>query len=180
MTRLTDYTTYADAHRHFSSAALWSLFDGDRESLNIAHECIDRYAGSGRVAVRVAHADGHDEILSFHDLAEWSSRFAHWLTSRGVGRGDRVAIMLEPSLAFYAALFGAIKRGAIAVPLFTLFGPDGIRLRVEDCAPKLLLTNAEKADTARGFPGVDVVVADDALLAEIARHPARFTVESAP
>src|SRR5437899_2742035 len=114
MTRLTGYTTYADAHRYFSSAALWSLFDGDRESLNISHECIDRYAGSGRVAVRVAHADGHDEILSFHDLAEWSSRFAHWLTSRGVGRGDRVAIMLEPSLAFYAALFGAIKRGAIA------------------------------------------------------------------
>ena len=30
MTRLTDYTTYADAHRHFSSSALWSLFDGDR------------------------------------------------------------------------------------------------------------------------------------------------------
>src|SRR5947208_3857858 len=180
MTRLTDYTTYADAHRHVSSAALWSLFDGDRESLNIAHECIDRYAGSGRVAVRVAYADGHDEILSFHDLAEWSSRFAHWLTSRGVGRGDRVAIMLEPSLAFYAALFGAIKRGAIAVPLFTLFGPDGVRLRVEDCTPRLLLTNAEKADTARGIPGVDVVVADDVLLAEVARHRAGWAVKTAP
>jgi len=115
MSRLTDYTTYADAHRHFSSAGLWSLFDGDRESLNIAHECIDRYAGSGRVAVRVAHADGRDEVLSFRDLSQWSSRFAHWLASRGVARGDRVAIMLEPSLAFYAALFGAIKRGAIAV-----------------------------------------------------------------
>jgi acetyl-CoA synthetase len=180
MTRLTDYTTYADAHRHFSSAALWSLFDGDRESLNIAHECIDRYAGSGRVAVRVAHADGHDEILSFHDLAEWSSRFAHWLTSRGVGRGDRVAIMLEPSLAFYAALFGAIKRGAIAVPLFTLFGPDGIRLRVEDCAPKLLLTNAEKADTARALDGLDVVVADDQLMTALAAQPSGYETRSAP
>src|SRR5437016_6050655 len=180
MTRLTGYTTYADAHRYFSSAALWSLFDGDRESLNISHECIDRYAGSGRVAVRVAHADGHDEILSFHDLAEWSSHFAHWLTSRGVGRGDRVAIMLEPSLAFYAALFGAIKRGAIAVPLFTLFGPDGIRLRVEDCAPKLLLTNAEKADTARALDGLDVVVADDQLMTALAAQPSGYETRSAP
>ena len=63
--------------------------------------------------------------------------------------------------AFYAALFGAIKRGAIAVPLFTLFGPDGIKLRVDDCTPKLLLTNAEKAETARALTGLDVVVADD-------------------
>src|SRR5262252_5883547 len=180
MARLTDYTTYSDAHHRFSSAALWSLFDGTRESLNIAHECIDRHADSGRVAVRVAHADGRDEILTFRDLAEWSSRFAHWLAARGVGRGDRVAIMLEPSLAFYAALFGAIKRGAIAVPLFTLFGPDGIRLRVEDCAPKLLLTNAEKAATAHAVAGLQVVVADDALMALIAEQPARYDARSAP
>ncbi len=180
MARLTEYTSYADAHRHFSSAALWELFDGDRRALNIAHECVDRWADTGHVAVRVAHADGRDEALTFAELSAWSSRFAHWLAARGVAPGDRVAIMLDPSLAFYAGLFGAIKRGAIAVPLFTLFGPDGVRLRVEDCTPRLLLTNAEKADTARGFAGVDLVVADDALLAEIARHPARWTVDSAP
>ena len=117
MATLTDYTTYAEAHRHFTGAALWELFDGDRASLNIAHECVDRHAAAGRVAVRVAHADGHDEVVSFAELSSFSSRFAHWLAARGVTRGDRVAIMLEPSLAFYAALFGTIKRGAIAVPL---------------------------------------------------------------
>jgi acetyl-CoA synthetase len=179
MMRLTDYTAYADAHRHFQSAALWSLFDGGRESLNIAVECLDRHAGSGRVAVRVAHADGRDEMLGFRDLSEWSARFAHWLAARGVAPGDRVAIMLEPSLAFYAALFGAIKRGAIAVPLFTLFGPDGVRLRVEDCTPRLLLTNAEKADTARAIAGLEVVVADDAFVSTLAALPARYEVRSA-
>jgi acetyl-CoA synthetase len=178
--RLTDYTTYADAHRHFSSSALWSLFDGDRTSLNIAVECLDRHAETGGVAVRVAHADGHDEALSFGDLSDWSSRVAHWLAARGVAAGDRVAIMLEPSLVFYAALFGAIKRGAIAVPLFTLFGPDGIRLRVEDCTAKLLLTNAEKADTARAVAGLDVVVADDVLMTSLAALPTRFEARSAP
>src|SRR5262245_28783310 len=160
MASLTDYTSYADAQRHLSPAALWALFDGDRESLNIAHECIDRHAASGRPAVRVAHADGSDESLTFGDIAEWSSRFAHWLAPR-----DRVAIMLEPSLTFYAAVFGAIKRGAIAVPLFTLFGPDGVRMRVDDCTPRVLVTSAEKAETARTIPGLDVVIADDALLA---------------
>ena len=98
--------------------------------------------------MRIAHADGRDEAISFRDIAEWSSRFAHWLAAQGVAPGDRVAIMLEPSLAFYAALFGAMKRGAVAVPLFTLFGPDGVRLRVEDCTPRLLLTTPEKAAIA--------------------------------
>ena len=77
--------------------------------------------------------------------------------------GDRVAVMLEPSRAFYVAMFGAIKYGAIAVPLFTLFGPDGIRLRVQDCAPRMLITNAEKAPLAQGLGHVQVVVANDAI-----------------
>ena len=177
---LTDYTTYADAHRQFSGAALWELFDGDRESLNIAHECVDRHAATGRVAVRVAHADGRDETITFAELSEWSARFAHWLAARGVERGDRVAIMLEPSLAFYAALFGAIKRGAIAVPLFTLFGPEGVRLRVADCTPRMLITNPDKSQTARAGGDVEVVVADETLLASLQTYPAEYETRSTP
>jgi len=178
MARLTDYTSYADAHRHFSSAALWELFDGDRQAFNLAHECVDRHVAPGRVAVRVAHAAGRDETITFAELSASSSRFAHWLEARGVVAGDRVAIMLEPSLAFYAALFGAIKMGAIAVPLFTLFGPDGVRLRVEDCRPRLLVTNSEKVETARAISGLDVRVADDGLMAELAVYPSHYAVRT--
>ena len=148
MAPLTDYTSYADAQRDFASARLWDLFDGDRERLNIAHECIDRHATDPhRIAIRIAHADGRDEAISFRTIAEQSSRYAHWLAEQGIARGDRVAIMLEPSLAFYAALFGTMKLGAIAVPLFTLFGPDGVRSRVDDCTPRLLLTTPDKAQS---------------------------------
>ena len=73
--------------------ALWELFDGDREHLNIAHECITRHAdGSGRTAVRIAHADGADEILSFDTIAAGSARFAHWLDAErhSAGRPHRL------------------------------------------------------------------------------------------
>src|SRR5262247_96095 len=140
MAALTDHITYADAQRLCSPARLWDLFDGDRERLNIGHECVDRHPVE-RTAVRVVHAEGRDEAITFGALAAWSSRFAHYLAERGVDAGDRVGIMLEPSLPFYAALFGAVKRGAIAVPLFTLFGEDGVRLRVDDCTPRLMVTN---------------------------------------
>ena len=172
MPRLTEYTRFADAQRHADSAALWELFDGDRDSFNIAHECIVRHAvGSGRTAVRIAHSDGTDTFLTFDEIAAGSARFAHWLEENGIRRGDRIAFMLEPSLPFYTSLFGAMMMGAISVPLFTLFGPDGLRLRVDDCKPKLLITNAEKAEIARQIEGLRVVVADAALLNDTARFP---------
>ena len=52
-----------------STAGLWDLFDGDRDRLNIAHECVDRYASGDRIALRVAHADGTDETIRFAELA---------------------------------------------------------------------------------------------------------------
>lgn len=179
MPKLTDYSTYADAQRHFSMAGLWELFDGDTGALNITHECIDRYADDpNRVAVRIAHADGRDEALTFRALADASSRFAHELRARGVVPGDRVAIMLEPSFAFYAALFGTMKSGAVAVTLFTAFGPDGVRLRVDDCAPALFFTNVEKAAELAGALDVPIVIADDAFLRGLDRHPVAFRTET--
>ncbi|WP_416896424.1 MAG: acyl-CoA synthetase [Minwuia sp.] len=171
MGRLTGYTSWADALSQFSTAELWDLFDGDRDRLNIAHECIDRHAGDpDRIAVRIAHEDGRDEFLSFDDLAAWSSRFANWLTARGVEPGDRVAVMLEPSLGFYAGMFGCMKAGAVAVPMFTLFGPEGARLRLDDSAPKLLLTSREKADALGAIDGIETVVPDDAFLDRLAGY----------
>jgi acetyl-CoA synthetase len=175
MPKLTDYTSYADAQAHAKSGALWELFDGDREFLNIAHECMSRHAdGSGRTAVRIAHADGTDEILSFDAIAAASAQFAHWLVENGIKPGDRIAFMLEPSLPFYTSLFGAMMMGAISVPLFTLFGLDGLRLRVDDCKPSLLITNAEKADIAHQVEGLRVIVADKGLLADISHYPTKF------
>jgi acetyl-CoA synthetase len=172
--KLTDYTSYADAKAHYASDALWDLFDGTRERLNIAHECVDRHAGSGRTALQIALADGTNEIISFDDLSRRSSQVAHYLSQAGVGHGDRVAVMLEPSLPFYATMFGIMKTGAVAVPMFTLFGPDGIRLRVDDCKPKLLFTNLEKAADAKDAGGAEVVIADDVFLKKIDDLPSTF------
>jgi acetyl-CoA synthetase len=178
MPKLTDFSTYADAQRHFSGEALWDLFDGDRDSLNITHECIDRWAGD-RVAIRIAYADGSDESLTFTALSVWAARFAHWLNASGVQAGERVAIMLEPSLPHYAALFGAMKQGAVAVPLFTLFGPDGVRLRVDDCQPSLLLTTAAKAHDIGTLPATRVVVPDERFMRDLQRFESVFEPKTA-
>jgi acetyl-CoA synthetase len=179
MVKLTDYTCYADALAHFSHDALWALFDGDRTHLNIAHECIDRHSTDpARIAVRIAHHDGRDMFITFAAISHWSARFAHYLQSRGVIRGDRIAVMLEPSLAFYASLFGCMKHGAVAVPMFTLFGPEGVRLRLDDCRPKLLVTSQDKGDELGAMDGVAVVVPDEKFFEQLERFPDRYDWET--
>lgn len=174
MGKLTDYISYADAQAHCSTQGLWELFDGNRERMNIAHECIDRHADGERTAIILVRAVGGDQQLSFRQIAADSSRFAHQLVERGIRPGDRVAVMLEPSREFYVAMFGAMKMGAIAVPLFTLFGPDGIRLRVQDCEPRLLVTNAEKASLVPALGGLQLMVADEGFIAALAPYPSHY------
>jgi acetyl-CoA synthetase len=86
--------------------------------------------------------------------------------------------MLPPSLLNYACIFGAILQGAIAVPLFTLFGPDALRLRVDDCNPVILVTDAENAETVRAVEGPRILLADDNLVAELEDCSAEFMPQS--
>jgi len=178
MKKLTEYTSYADAQKYFSSEKLWELFDGDKERLNITHECVDRYANTDQTALIVVRAEGPDEIISYRTLSERSSQVAHFLVSRQVKAGDRVAVMLEPSLAFYACVYGIMKMGAIAVPLFTLFGPDGLQLRIQDCAPAMLFTNTEKIGIVDAETHKLTHLADDAFIASLNQYPTSFEAQT--
>ena len=175
---ILDVRRWPDVRETFSWDALWPLFDGDRARLNLAHECVDRHAGNG-VALRLASADGRFLEHSFAELTAWSSRFANLLESDGIGAGERVAIMLEPSLAFYGALFGAVKRGAVAVPLFTLFGPDGVALRVDDCRPRLLVVERDAERWQAALPGVRVVALDARFAARLHEQSPHYTPRTA-
>ena len=148
MPLITEYTTFEDAQKYCSKEKLWELFDGIRESINIAHECVDRHPRE-QIAVQIAIAEGSSESITFGELSDWSGRYANYIRSRGIRPSERVALMVEPSLPFYVALYGAMKAGCVAVPLFTLFGPDGLRMRVGDCHPKLLLLAPERMDWSR-------------------------------
>jgi acetyl-CoA synthetase len=140
---ILDYKTYQEAKEKFKWSEVWDLFDGTRDNFNIAHECIDRHVGKG-TAVRIKFDDGHTEKYSFDEISVKSSQFANALIKLGIKKGDRVAVMLDPSLEFYVTLFGTLKRGAIAVPFYPQFGPEAIEYRLKDSQPKLMVTTEDK------------------------------------
>ena len=138
-----------------------------------------RQRNGGGTAVSIKFADGRSEHHSFAELSRLTGCFANWLVKRGVGEGERVAVILEPSLGFYVGLFGAVKRGAIGVPLFTLFGPEGLALRINDCKPKLILTHNDPAEMAAQFPDTQVVRVNNAFWAELEKESASFECDTA-
>ena len=179
MRMLTDITRYDESQKYYSKEKLWELFDGNRARLNIAHECIDRHPGE-RTAVHIIDGDGvlGDQSFSFTELREWSNRFANYLVSHGMADNDRVAIMLEPSLIFYAALFGAMKANCVAVPLFTLFGPEGIRLRLDDCSPRFFIAEQQHIQAAGSRADCVFEVANERFQDKLASFSNEFSWQS--
>ncbi len=102
--------------------------------LNIAHEAVSRHVvegRGGRIALRHLGRDGAVSAVTFAMLDEAVSRFANVLESLGVARGEAVFSLSGRVPAFYSAALGTLRRGAIFCPLFSAFGPEPIRARLE-------------------------------------------------
>lgn len=80
-------------------------------------------------------------VLTYAGLDELSDRIAGALCSRGVGRGDAVALYLDRSADSIAALFGILKAGCAYVPLDTTAPAARIRYQVSDARAVAAITD---------------------------------------
>ena len=65
--------------------------------------------------------------ITWHVFDEKANRFAQLLLSRGIHKGDKVAILLMNCLEWLPIYFGILKTGALAVPLNFRYAPDEIQ-----------------------------------------------------
>ncbi len=111
--------------------------------LNIAWEAVDRHAAGGhssRVALRFLSGGKVSRELTYEALRLQTNRFCNVLRGLGVGKGDRVFIDCERVPALYIAMLGAFKNGSVVSPMFSAFGPDPIRMRVNAGGGCVLVT----------------------------------------
>ena len=111
--------------------------------LNVAANCVDRHAASGRrnkAAIIWEGEPGDSKVFTFGMLEKEVNRFANGLKSLGVGRGDRVAIYLGmvPELAI--AMLACAKIGAPHSVVFGGFSAESLRERINDAKAKVLIT----------------------------------------
>ena len=111
--------------------------------------------------------------ITYGSLDCLANRFANVLRESGVQCGDRVVIALENSIEFVAGYFGAMKAGAVVVPLPQ--GPRSDRLAgaILDSAPHACIVNAATASDTAAFAGVPSVFVDYGRR-EPRFRPARF------
>jgi acetyl-CoA synthetase len=112
---------------------------------NIGVDVCDRWAeiDPSRTAIFNLGADGAVEEVSYGALREASNRLANALAARGIGRGDRIALLLAQGPAVAVSHIAIYKLGAIALPLAMLFGVDAIAYRLQDSGARALITNAQ-------------------------------------
>jgi len=111
--------------------------------LNIAHEAVDRHAAgsrAGHVALRWLGAAGARREITYLDLSRLSNRFASLLRGLGVAKGDVVFVLCGRIPELYAAVLGGLKCGAAVSPLFSAFGPEPLKTRINLGRGKVLVT----------------------------------------
>ncbi|KPL54006.1 AMP-dependent synthetase [Prosthecomicrobium hirschii] len=152
-------STYEETYRDFR----WAI----PSDYNIARDACDRWAEAdpGRLALLHRRPDGSTDRWSYHRLSLASNRFANVLRHYGIGRGDRVAILLPQCPETAIAHLGTYKIAGIALPLAALFGVEALVYRLRNAGAKAIVTNAaglaKLAEIRAELPDLRLVLAAD-------------------
>jgi acetyl-CoA synthetase len=138
---------YAEMRRTFSWDAIRTELLGTATDLNIAQLAVDRHATgnrASRVALRwLSKTAGQVRNITFGELASQTNRFANVLRKLGIGKGDRVFGLTGRIPELYTAALGTLKNGSVFCPLFSAFGPEPIRQRLEIGDARVLVTTEQ-------------------------------------
>jgi acetyl-CoA synthetase len=151
-------SSYEDVYRRFR----WQI----PHRYNIGHDVCDRHADDpNRRALIYEDAAGQVQEYSFVEIRRRSNRLANALAAQGLTRGDRIGILLPQTPETTIAHVATYKMGAIAVPLFTLFGADALEYRLAHSGARALITDREnlaKIEQIRDrLPDLAVIVGTD-------------------
>jgi acetyl-CoA synthetase len=119
----------------------FTYFDGGQ--MNVADNCVDRWAEDPATADKTAviweGEPGDVRTVSYAELADEVGRLAGALASLGVAKGDVVAIYMPNAIEAFTAVHACNRIGAIYTILFSGFGPDAVRSRLEASRAKAVI-----------------------------------------
>jgi acetyl-CoA synthetase len=137
---------YAHARHDFSWQRARTELSGlpGGAGLNICHEAVDRHAAhrawADVTALRWLDRAAGVRNISYRELSEATSRFANVLAGLGVEPGERVFTLLGRVPELYVAVLGTLKARCVLSPLFSAFGPEPVRERMELGEAAVLVT----------------------------------------
>jgi len=113
--------------------------------LNVSYNCLDRHVKNGlknSAAIIFQGEDDNDvKVYTYGQLLYEVEKFANVLKSRGVKKGDRVAVYLPMIPELPITLLACARIGAVHSVVFAGFSSEAIYNRVADCGPKAIVTS---------------------------------------
>lgn len=137
---------------------------------NLCFNAIDRHLDDRsrqNAIVYVSTETNKEQVISYQELYEEVNRFAALLKRKKVGKGDRVLIYMPMIPEAVYAMLACVRIGAIHSVVFGGFASASLAQRVDDCAPKVMVTADAGMRGGRIIPYKGLV--DDAL--ELAKTP---------
>ncbi len=109
---------------------------------NIGVDCCDKWADQRyRLALIYEDDKGQVQKYTFWELKQLSNRLSNALQACGLQPGDRVGILLPQCPETALSHLAIYKTGGIALPLFTLFGPEALEYRLGNSGARAVITD---------------------------------------
>jgi amino acid adenylation domain-containing protein len=99
-------------------------------------------ASAGRFPERTAVVDPDGTGISYRELNARADRIGAFLSAQGLGRGDRVALLMPKSSATLIAILGIMKAGAAYVPIDWTAPANRVQTIIADCQTRAVFVDA--------------------------------------
>jgi acetyl-CoA synthetase len=124
------------------------------ERFNWAIDWFDAIArGNDQTALWIVEEDGAEQRVTFAQMAARSDQVAVWLADLGVGKGNRVLLMLGNQVELWETMLAVCKLGAVIMPTTAALGPADLRDRVDRGAARVVVANRADAAKFEEVPG---------------------------
>lgn len=143
-------------------------YDADLDRDELLHEIFETTA---RHFPQKTAVESGSTTVTYHELDRRANQLAHYLRDIGIGREDKVALLLPKTEFVYVAMLGVLKAGAAYVPLDPAYPPDRVGFILEDCAARLCITDAALLEALGQEVGETPVLLTDRDGPELAGRP---------
>lgn len=115
------------------------------DNFNFGYDVVDAWAEQEpeRVALTWTNSHGMERTFTFSDMKRETDRTASFFSSLGIGRGDRVMLVLKRRWQFWFSIIALHKLGATAIPATHLLTPHDIVYRCQKANIKAIVAAGE-------------------------------------
>src|SRR5476649_2226810 len=137
-----DWTKRWDKVLDASNPPFYRWFEGGE--LNACHNALDRHVDGGRAdqlaLIYDSPVTNSTQHFTYRELRDRVAAIAGMIAGQGVGKGDRVIVYMPMIPEAVMAMLACARLGAVHSVVFGGFAAKELASRIDDCAPKLILT----------------------------------------